>query len=153
MVSVILTFAGVRSFHNIWGKMREIYEYQPSSFQDIAFMKGMGKSTIRAISYLAEIIYGEKTSFRDPVKFSFAVGGKDGVPKPVNVADYDRAIKEHYSRLKDSPVFILGGKGRHLGEMASESMEIVATGALSESKMQFFRSITDILLNIFTAGW
>ena len=81
-----------------WAKMREIYEYQPSSFQDIAFMKGMGRSTIRALSYLAEIIYGEKPSFRDPVKFSFAVGGKDGVPKPVNVADYDRAI-EFYSEV------------------------------------------------------
>ena len=42
------------------------------------------------------IIY--EPSFRDPVKFSFAVGGKDGVPKPVNVADYDRAI-EFYSEV------------------------------------------------------
>ncbi len=79
-----------------WAKMREIYEYQPSSFPEMAFMKGVGKSTIRALSYLAEVIYGEKPSFTDPVKFSFAVGGKDGVPKPVNVADYDRAI-EFYS--------------------------------------------------------
>lgn len=85
-----------------WDKMRSIYEYQPSEFEELAFMKGIGKSTIRAISYLAELIYGSKPSFRDPVKYSFAVGGKDGVPKPVNVHDYDRAIEFYREVLKDT---------------------------------------------------
>lgn len=83
-----------------WNRMRQIYEYQPKDFQELAFMNGVGKSTIRALSYLAEIVYGSKPSFTDPVKFSFALGGKDGVPKPVNVGDYDRAIEFFSEVLK-----------------------------------------------------
>ena len=75
-----------------WAKLRNLYEYQPENFQELAYMKGVGKSTIRALSYLAEIVYGDDPSFLDPVKYSFALGGKDGVPKPINRFDYDLAI-------------------------------------------------------------
>ncbi len=81
-----------------WTRLRRIYEYQPSSFEDLFGMRGVGKSTIRAISYLAEVLYGSYPSFTDPIRYSFALGGKDGVPKPVNYRDYDRCI-EFYSEL------------------------------------------------------
>ncbi len=76
-----------------WRKMRELYEYQPSSFEELFNYNGVGKSTIRALSYLAEIVYGSEPSFQDPVKFSFALGGKDGIPKPVDYYDYDKCIE------------------------------------------------------------
>ncbi len=77
-----------------WKRLRQLYEYDVTGFEQLVDMPGLGKSTLRAISYMAEVITGEKASTRDPpVKFSFAVGGKDGVPKPVNVRDYDRAIE------------------------------------------------------------
>lgn len=76
-----------------WSRLRELYEYQPANFEEIFNYPGMGKSTIRALSYLAEVVYGSEPSFRDPVKFSFALGGKDGIPKPVDYYDYDRCIE------------------------------------------------------------
>lgn len=81
-----------------WQKLREIYEYQPSNFSELFNYTGVGRSTIRALSYLAEIVYGTEPSFRDPVKFSFALGGKDGIPKPVDYYDYDKCI-EFYSEV------------------------------------------------------
>jgi len=75
-----------------WKKLRKIYEYSPSSFMELININGIGKSTIRALSYLAEVVCGDPPSFQDPVKFSFALGGKDGIPKPVDVHDYDIAI-------------------------------------------------------------
>jgi len=39
-----------------------------------------------------ELIYGEPASARDPARFSFAHGGKDGHPYPVDRATYDRTI-------------------------------------------------------------
>ncbi|WP_393972090.1 DUF763 domain-containing protein [Oxyplasma meridianum] len=86
-----------------WNKMRELYEYQPSDFQSIMDFKGVGKSTLRALSYLAEVIYGESPSYEDPVKYSFALGGKDGVPKPVNTHDYDLAIEFYNEVLSGTP--------------------------------------------------
>jgi hypothetical protein len=82
-----------------WSRLRAVYEYDPKDFNDLMNINGVGKSTIRALSYLAEIIYGEKPSFEDPVKFSFALGGKDGVPKPVDVHDYDTAISFYREAL------------------------------------------------------
>ena len=65
--------------------------------------RGVGKSTLRALSYLAEIIYGESPSYEDPVKYSFALGGKDEVPKPVNTHDYDLAIEFYNEVLSGTP--------------------------------------------------
>lgn len=85
-----------------WKLMRSLYEYQPDDFQDLLKFKGVGKSAIRAISYMAELIYGEAPSYNDPVKYSFALGGKDGIPKPVNVADYDKVTEFYSEVLHDS---------------------------------------------------
>ena len=41
---------------------------------------------------MAELIYGEQTSFQDPARFSFAHGGKDGHPYPVDRETYDQTI-------------------------------------------------------------
>ncbi|MEM1766679.1 MAG: DUF763 domain-containing protein [Candidatus Bathyarchaeia archaeon] len=55
--------------------------------------KGVGAATVRGLALIAELIYGEKPSWRDPVKFSFAYGGKDGVPYPVNKRAMDESIQ------------------------------------------------------------
>ncbi|MDD3899319.1 MAG: DUF763 domain-containing protein [Syntrophomonadaceae bacterium] len=45
---------------------------------------------------VAEVTYGTRPSFSDPVRYSFAHGGKDGFPFPVNEAD----IEQSYTTLK-----------------------------------------------------
>jgi hypothetical protein len=52
----------------------------------------VGPKTLRTFSLMAELIYGAKRSFRDPARFSFAHGGKDGHPYPVDRETYDRSI-------------------------------------------------------------
>lgn len=84
-----------------WQKLRDIYEYEPDSFQDLMMLHGVGKSTIRALSYLGEIVFGDKPSFEDPLKYSFALGGKDGIPKPVNYSDYDACLDFYEDVLSD----------------------------------------------------
>lgn len=69
------------------------YECQPEDFETLLGMKGVGPKTIRALSLLAELIYGAPASTRDPAKFSFAHGGKDGTPYPVNRKTYDESIE------------------------------------------------------------
>ncbi len=73
-------------------KIREIYEYEPSSIMELISFPGVGKSTVRAIAYISEIITGEKISMEDPIRYSYALGGKDGIPKPVDHRDYDMVI-------------------------------------------------------------
>ncbi len=42
---------------------------------------------------VAELVYGEKPSWKDPVKYSFAYGGKDGVSFPVDRKAMDESIQ------------------------------------------------------------
>ncbi len=44
------------------------------------------------MALISDLIYGVKPSFTDPVRFSFAHGGKDGHPYPVNKEVYDKSI-------------------------------------------------------------
>jgi len=68
------------------------YERQPENFETLLGLEGVGGKTIRALALVGEIIYGVPASFRDPARFSFAHGGKDGHPYPVDRATYDRTI-------------------------------------------------------------
>jgi hypothetical protein len=69
------------------------YEAQADRFQTLLAMPGVGAKTLRALALLAEITYGTPASWKDPAKFSFAHGGKDGHPYPVNRQLYEESIE------------------------------------------------------------
>lgn len=73
--------------------MKEIYEFQPSNYEELLGMRGVGRGTVRALALISDLIYGDKPSWRDPVKYSFAVGGKDGVPFPVDCEAMDESTE------------------------------------------------------------
>ena len=52
----------------------------------------MGPKTLRALALVAELVYGTPDSTRDPARYAFAHGGKDGTPFPVDRETYDRTI-------------------------------------------------------------
>ena len=68
------------------------YERQPGNFQELLETQGVGPKSIRALAMIADIVYGSTACTRDPAKFSFAHGGKDGHPYPVDKKLYDRSI-------------------------------------------------------------
>ena len=69
------------------------YERQPQGFEQLLGLRGVGPKTIRALSLIAELVYGVAPSYRDPARYSFAHGGKDGIPYPVDRETYDRSIE------------------------------------------------------------
>lgn len=69
------------------------YAEQPRDFERLLGLRGVGPKTIRALALLSELLYGAKASFRDPARFSYAHGGKDGHPFPVDRKAYDRSIE------------------------------------------------------------
>jgi hypothetical protein len=72
--------------------LKMAYEIQPESYEDLIALKGMGPKRIRALALISELIYGAETSWKDPAKFSFAHGGKDGYPYPVDRDTFDHSI-------------------------------------------------------------
>jgi hypothetical protein len=69
------------------------YERAPENFETLLGMEGVGAKTLRALALASEIIHGAPASTRDPARFSFAHGGKDGFPYPVDVDTYDKTIE------------------------------------------------------------
>jgi hypothetical protein len=69
------------------------YENQPSNFEKLLGIKGIGPKSIRALTMITELAYGTKADWNDPVKYSFAHGGKDGYPYPVDKTTYDKSIQ------------------------------------------------------------
>jgi uncharacterized protein len=69
------------------------YERAPEDFETLLGMEGVGARTLRALALVSEIIYGTPASTRDPARFSFAHGGKDGFPFPVDRETYDSTVE------------------------------------------------------------
>jgi hypothetical protein len=71
----------------------QICDHSPKNFEELLGIRGVGPKSLRALSLISELIYGVKPSFRDPTRFSFAHGGKDGHPYPVDRGVYDKTIE------------------------------------------------------------
>jgi len=70
----------------------QLCDRKPQNYEKLLATEGVGPKTIRALALTAEIIYGAKPSYEDPARYSFAHGGKDATPYPVNRQTYDQTI-------------------------------------------------------------
>ena len=66
---------------------------KPGTYEQLLATEGVGPKTIRALALVSEIIYGAKASYEDPARYSFAHGGKDHIPYPVDRETYDQTIE------------------------------------------------------------
>jgi len=73
--------------------LKRAYELQPESYEELVSLQGMGPKKIRALALISELVYGARPSWKDPAKYSFAHGGKDGFPYPVHRETYDSTIQ------------------------------------------------------------
>ena len=87
-----------------WNKMREIYDFQPKNYEEFLLLRGVGPKTVRALALISELIYGEKASWVDPVKYTFTVGSKDGVPYPVDRKSMDEATEIIHNGINQAKI-------------------------------------------------
>jgi hypothetical protein len=80
------------------------YERAPRGFEDLLGTQGVGPKTLRALALVAELVHGTRASTRDPARYAFAHGGKDGTPYPVDRETYDRTIDVLHNALNAARV-------------------------------------------------
>jgi hypothetical protein len=68
------------------------HEKQPKDFEELLLLEGLGPRTLQSMTLVSEVIHGTPSRFKDPARFSFAHGGKDGHPFPVPIKVYDETI-------------------------------------------------------------
>jgi len=82
--------------------VQNILEKPIQSFEEVLMTKKVGPKTIRALTLVSEVIFGKEPSYDDPVRYTYAFGGKDGIPFPVNRKTYDETIETIEQALKRS---------------------------------------------------
>lgn len=82
-------FAKSRYLEKILAK---VTDEKPGSYEKFVATEGVGAKTVRALALVGEVIYGAAPSYEDPARYSFAHGGKDATPYPVDRRTYDNSI-------------------------------------------------------------
>jgi hypothetical protein len=80
------------SLRRLHGALAAAAEVGPARYEDLLLVPGVGARTVEALALVAEVVHGAPSRFRDPARFAYAHGGKDGSPFPVPLAVYDRTI-------------------------------------------------------------
>ena len=77
--------------------LEDVHRWSPTSPRELALAPSLGPRVVRALALIADLVLGVPTSTRDPVThplepyaYAYAVGGKDGVPYPL---DPETAVK------------------------------------------------------------
>ena len=87
-----------------WNAVKKAYDFQPKNYEELIGIQGIGPVAVRALALVSELVYGEKPCWEDPLKYSFCVGCKDGVPYPVDRATYDETIGILENAVKQAKV-------------------------------------------------
>lgn len=69
-----------------------VADRKPGDYESLLSIEGVGGKTMRALALVGEVIYGAAPSYEDPARYSFAHGGKDATPYPVDTKTYDETI-------------------------------------------------------------
>lgn len=87
-----------------WEFLKNAYELQPQNYEELVSLRGVGAKSLRALALLSDLLYGTEPSWKDPVKYSFGHGGKDGIPFPVDREVYDSTIDILRNAVEDARV-------------------------------------------------
>jgi hypothetical protein len=77
----------------VYQKLLDLHEFDPKNYEELVAFEGVGPKTVRALALIAKLVYGKEASWIDPVKYTFAHGGKDRIPYPVDRRTYDESIR------------------------------------------------------------
>lgn len=83
-----------------------VCDIQPENYEKLLAIQGVGAKTVRVLALVGEVIYGAEPSYEDPARYSFAHGGKDATPYPVDRETYGKTIatlKDAVGRSRISP--------------------------------------------------
>jgi hypothetical protein len=88
----------------IYKSLIKSHERNPKNFEELLSTEGVGPKAIRALALLSDLIFKAQPSFKDPAKYSFAHGGKDGHPYPVDRKTYQTSINVLHDVLNKAKI-------------------------------------------------
>jgi hypothetical protein len=111
------------------------HEKVPADFEELLLLEGVGPRTLQSLALVSEVIHGAPSRFRDPARFAFAHGGKDGHPFPVPEKVYDETIGILQTAVQKARIGQTDKQDaiRKLGELARKAeKDFIPSGNLEE---------------------
>lgn len=81
-----------------WSVINKIYLEKPDNYESLIQYSGFNKDVVRALALVSELIYGDRICWSDIPRYTYTVGGKDGVPYPINYRTY-RTLIEFFENI------------------------------------------------------
>ncbi|MFC7047232.1 DUF763 domain-containing protein [Halobacteriaceae archaeon GCM10025711] len=85
-------------------QLQHAYEFQPDDYEELVELDGVGPKSLRALALISELVYNAESSRDDPAKYSYAHGGKDGTPYPVNRGRYDESVRQVKAAVEQAEI-------------------------------------------------
>jgi hypothetical protein len=79
-----------------------VTDRKPENYEKLVALPGVGPKTLRALALVGEVVYGARPSYEDPARYSFAHGGKDATPYPIDRPTYDQTIQVMSAAVRKS---------------------------------------------------
>jgi len=114
------------------------YNREIENFEELVDFHGVGPRTLKALAMASEVIHGDATRFEDPARFSFAVGGKDGRPYPIDTKAFDETVKMLQNSVDKSK---LGDSDKSSALKRLHNMAV--TGETKGSPIEFLQDLID----------
>ena len=114
------------------------YNREIENFEELVDFHGVGPRTLKALAMASEVIHGDATRFEDPARFSFAVGGKDGRPHPIDTASFDETVTMLQNSVDKSK---LGDSEKSSALKCLHNMAV--TGETKGSPIEFLQDLID----------
>ncbi|MCS7135056.1 MAG: DUF763 domain-containing protein, partial [Candidatus Aenigmarchaeota archaeon] len=73
--------------------LKKTEELQPQNYEELILLNGCGPKKIRALALLSQLLFGTEIKWKDPLKYTFTHGGKDGYPHPIDKETYENSIE------------------------------------------------------------
>uniref|UniRef100_A0A7J2U2S9 DUF763 domain-containing protein n=1 Tax=Ignisphaera aggregans TaxID=334771 RepID=A0A7J2U2S9_9CREN len=106
-----LFYKPITNLNRIEKILKKLSEVKPDTFEELLSIKGVGPETIRALALVAAVIYNAQPSFKDPVThpidpflYSYAHGGKDGIPYPIKIQLMQKTIEFLEEALQEAKI-------------------------------------------------
>ncbi|MFX0186462.1 MAG: DUF763 domain-containing protein [Candidatus Hodarchaeota archaeon] len=80
-------------FNLKWESVEMAKELAITDYTELLKIRGLGPGLIRALALISEFMWGEAPSWKDPAKYAYAVGGKDGIPYFTNIKRMERCAQ------------------------------------------------------------
>ena len=114
------------------------YNREIENFEDLIDLHNVGPRTLKALAMASEVIHGDATRFDDPARFSFAVGGKDGRPHPIDTKSFDETVEMLQNSVDKSK---LGDKDKSSALKRLHNMAV--TGETKGSPIDFLQDLIE----------